>query len=230
MCSDGAEDIPEDDALDSEGMSLDDKINKWFDNWDLDQTRRVEWELSGLHLEDTDPLDSISVDCDSTPDGGSSTPTQAEHRDHKGLTPRVIAYRDFVFRTKEYQWLLAGLLREFRLMSTEPNTIQTIRHTITSSLPSTRRVSRKTSLESCRVSFILDWDPFAFFVQQQYTHRPAEAIKGVVTITGTCQDAQAATCSEYMKQTWPVTGELTLQLVQQVLDGETGIRKRCESL
>ncbi|KAI3316579.1 hypothetical protein HD806DRAFT_517189 [Xylariaceae sp. AK1471] len=231
MCYQGTEDIPENDGLDSEGISLEDKINQWFDKWDFDETQRVEWELSGLDLEDTDPLDSISVDCDSAPDDGSSTPIQAEetseHREQRSWSPREIAYRNFVFHTEAYKWLLVGLLREFRLMSTEPNTIQTIRHTITYSLPSIHRVSRKRSLESCRVRFNLDWDPHAFFVQQQYTIRSAEVIDGVITVTGTSQDAQAATCSEYMKQTWPVTGELTLQLVKQVLDGETGARQLC---
>ncbi|KAI1745785.1 hypothetical protein F4680DRAFT_403240 [Xylaria scruposa] len=224
MCSGGAEHMTESDALDSEGMSLKDKINRWFDRWDYDETRRVEWEMSGLDSEDTDPLDSISVDCDSS---GSSIHIQAEHRDHKSLTPRVIAYRDFVFHTGAYQWLLAGLFREFRLMSTEPNTIQTIRQTIISSLPSARRVSRKASLESCRARFNIDWDPLAFFAQQRYTTSPAEAIKGVITVTGTSQDAQAATCSEYMKQTWPVTGKIMLQLVKQVLGSETGLRQQC---
>ncbi|KAI0967117.1 hypothetical protein F4678DRAFT_252391 [Xylaria arbuscula] len=227
MCSDGAEDTPESDAIESEGMSWEDKINTWFDKWDTDETRRVGWELNGPDLEDTDLLDSISVDCDSATDDDIPTPVPAEHQDHKNLTPRVIAYRDFVFRTEAYQWLLVGLLREFRLISTEPNTIQAIRHIVTSSLPSIRRVSRKAPLESYRVRFNLDWDPLAFFVEQQYTTKPAEAIVGVITVTGTSQDAQAATCSEYMKQTWPVTGELTLQLVKQVLDGETGIRQQC---
>ncbi|KAI0459499.1 hypothetical protein F5B21DRAFT_455072 [Xylaria acuta] len=228
MCLDGAEDFPENDAFNSEGMPLEDRINQWFDNWGCEDSRRVECGL-GDDFEDIDACDTGSEDFDSAPDDGSPTPTPAEeitdHRDHEGSTPRLIAYRDFVFRTEAYEWLLAGLLREFRLMSTDPNTIQTIRQTITSSLPSTNRVSRKTLLQSYRVRFNVDWDPLTFLIQQQYTTGPAEAVMGVITVTGTCQDAQAATCSEYMKQTWPVTGELTLQLVKQVLDGEPGNRQ-----
>ncbi|GAP91233.1 putative Pfs domain protein [Rosellinia necatrix] len=227
ICSDGAEDIPESDALDSEGMSLEDKINKWFEKWDNSETRRFGWEPSGLDLEDTNTLDSVSVDCDSTPGNDSPAPALAEHSDHTSLTSGLIAYRDLVLHTEAYQWLRLSLLREFRLMSTGPNIIQTIRQVIISSLPSIRRVSRKTPLDSYRARFIVDWDPLAFFVQQQYAVKPAEAIEGVISVTGTLQDAQAATCLEYMKQTWPMTGKLTLQLVKQVLDGETGIRQQC---
>ncbi|KAI0532303.1 hypothetical protein GGR58DRAFT_517833 [Xylaria digitata] len=231
MCSQRVDNSPRRVAFGSEEMCLEDRINLWFDNWGCEETQRVEWKSSDLNLEDIDPGDSLSEDFDSTRDDGSLTPIPAEdtpeHQDHKNLAPRLLPYRDFVFRTEAYQWLLAGLQREFRLMSTEPNTIQTIRHTVTSFLPSTHRVSRNMMSESHRVRFNLDWNPLAFLAGQQYIVRPAEAVDGVITVTGTCKDAQAATCMDYMKQTWPMTGKSTLLLVKQVLDGEPGSRHLC---
>ncbi|KAI0466842.1 hypothetical protein F4859DRAFT_496110 [Xylaria cf. heliscus] len=231
MCLEGAEDFPEDNAIKLESMSLEDRINQWFDRGGFEETRQMEWEPENLELEDIDHLDTGLEGFDLGPEDGSPTPTpdkeKTDHWDHKGLTSRLAAHRDFVFRSEAYEWLLVGLLKEFRLMSTEPNTIQTIRQTITRSLPSIHRVSRKSSLQSFQVRFNLDWDPLAFLVQQQYTIRPAEAVKGVITVTGTCQDAQAATCSEYLKQTWPMTGELTLQLLRQVLGGEPSKKHFC---
>ncbi|KAI0439912.1 hypothetical protein F4803DRAFT_529423 [Xylaria telfairii] len=221
MVLDGAGDLPESDAFDSEIMSLEDRINLWFKNWGSKEMWQAERELGSLDLEDIDAFETGSDDLDSVPDDGSPTPVpteeRTEHQDYKSSTPRLTAYRNFVFRTEAYEWLLAGLAKEFRLMSTGLNTIQTIRQTIKSSLPSANRVSRKKLSESYRVYFKVDWDPLAFLVQQEYTVGPAEAIEGVITVTGTCQDAQATTCSEYMKQTWPVTGELMLQFFKQVI-------------
>ncbi|KAI1753776.1 hypothetical protein F4782DRAFT_545546 [Xylaria castorea] len=231
MCLEQAGNSPESAAFDSEDMSLEDRMNLWFDKEGSEETRRAEGELNDVDFGDIDPRDARSEDSDSAPDIGSPTPVSAEevteHGNRKTPAPMLLGYRDFVFHTEAYEWLLAGLQREFRLTSTEPNTIQTIRQSITSFLPLTHRVSRKTSLESYRVRFDLDWNPLAFLVQQQYAVKPAEAVLGAITVTGTCQDAQAATCLEYMKQTWPLTGELTLKLIKQALGGEPGNQHLC---
>ncbi|KAI1132592.1 hypothetical protein F5Y10DRAFT_197377 [Nemania abortiva] len=198
--------------LDSENMPLQDKMNLWFGQT-LKEFPRIERELVDLDLDDIDSE-------------GTAIPGAGTAEEYDGVDP-TSTLRDLVSRSEAYEWLLTGLQREFCLTSTESTTIQKIGQKITSSLPSIRRISRKTRLGSFSVRFDLDWDPYSFLSQQQYAVNPAEAVKGAITLTGTSQDAQAATCLEYMKQTWRLTGESTLRLVSQVIDGESGVRHTC---
>ncbi|KAJ2974973.1 hypothetical protein NUW58_g8490 [Xylaria curta] len=139
-------------------------------------------------------------------------------------------YQEFVFSTEAYKWLLSRLWREFRLVPTEPNAIQVIRDKIMSSLPSAHKISRKLSSRSCRARFELDWDVLEFFKTQGYLNRPDEVFEGVITLTGSCRDAQAATCAQYIHQTWPLTGEMIVQLIKGVLrNGEDhSHRSKCK--
>ena len=58
-------------------------------------------------------------------------------------------------------------------------------------------------------SFDITWDPAQFLVDQFEV--PTEAsLCNVITVTGSREGLQAATCLEYVQQTWPVTGEETL--------------------
>ncbi|CAG9990680.1 unnamed protein product [Clonostachys byssicola] len=131
------------------------------------------------------------------------------------------AYREFVFSTDAFKWLLARLRKEINLVHTEPNTIQVIRERIISSLPIPHKISRKLPSYTYSVRFDLEWDIFQFFKAQKYLKPPDEVLEGVITLTGSCLDAQAATCAQYMHQTWPLAGEATLQLVKDILrDGK----------
>ena len=61
------------------------------------------------------------------------------------------------------------------------------------------------------------WDPVAFLVEQDYDQPSDSEIGQAVTITGSRSDAQALSCREYMKQTWPRTGDRILRLLQSLL-------------
>lgn len=138
------------------------------------------------------------------------------------------AYREFVLKSESYEWLLGRLRRELHLYSTQPNTIQAIRSTILSSLPKPNRVSKKVSSQTYTAIFEVDWDVLGFFRTQGYLNLWSEVFEGVITLTGTSLDAQAATCAQYIRQTWPLTGEVMIQLVKGVLDGEEGFLQHCK--
>lgn len=138
------------------------------------------------------------------------------------------SFRELLHDTEAYEWFLTRLQREFRLVSTEPNAIQQIRNQIRSSLPSADRISRKKDWQSCGAAFELDWDITEFFKTQRYSNRPDQVLRGVITLTGSCRDAQATTCSQYMRQTWPLTGEEMLQLVEKTLKCEEGHSQQCK--
>ncbi|KAI0096788.1 hypothetical protein GGR51DRAFT_566969 [Nemania sp. FL0031] len=192
----------------SEEMCLEERMNLWLEKGSFEETRRDEWDL----VHDTRSEDSSLTTDDET----------VEHLGYSNSAFSLTAYRNLVVPTAAYQWLLGSLQREFRLMPTEPNAIQIITRVIASVLPPIHNISSKTVLDNFRVRFYVDWNPIAFLVEQQYKVKPAEAFEGVITVTGTCQDAQAATTSEYMKQTWPATGDGMLLLVKQVLRREPG--------
>lgn len=137
----------------------------------------------------------------------------------------LIAYRMFLTSNNAYEELLAQLQREFYLVPAKLNIMGEIREKIMSSLPSPRKVSRKISSRSCHAIFQVDWDIVSFFSTQGYLKEPYEAFEDVITITGTCQDAQAATCFQYIKQTWPITGEVVIRLIKDILKGEGHVQQ-----
>lgn len=153
-----------------------------------------------------------------------------ENESEELLDSQLRAYRAFIPSTEAYEWLLTRLLREYRLVPTEPGTLQKIRTTIMSSLPSNHRISRKTSPQSCSARFELDWDIVEFFATQGYSSPPDQILEGIITVTGSCYDAQAATCAQYIRQTWPSTGEVMVQLVKKVLQGGESYSHRCKHL
>ena len=142
----------------------------------------------------------------------------------------LFAYGEFISNTDAYKWLLSRLRNELDLISTEPNTIQAIGDKIMSSLPSTRKISRKLSPPSCSARFELEWEILDFFAAQKYENRPDEILDRVVTLTGSCLDAQAGTCAQYMSQTWPSSGRIILELIQRVLRDKGPFSQRCKYL
>jgi hypothetical protein len=66
------------------------------------------------------------------------------------------------------------------------------------------KVSRKKSVEAYKITFEIEWDPLAFIKEQEYREEPGEAIERAITLTGYAKDAQALTCAQYLRQTWPL--------------------------
>ncbi|RYP02811.1 hypothetical protein DL765_010681 [Monosporascus sp. GIB2] len=200
------EEDPERITNNSDGMSLEERMSLWFQKESFQQ----------VSLEEDLGLDDIG----SQERGiGSNGPDSPDIEGEEVPESWLLAYRRFVFSTSAYEWLLTRLRREFRLVPTEPNTIRMVRDKVTFSLPSAHRISRKVLPQSSSVRFELDWDILEFFETQEYLKRPDEVLEGVITLIGSSQDAQAATCAQYINQTWPMTGEVTLQLVKGVIRG-----------
>ena len=76
----------------------------------------------------------------------------------------------------------------------------------------------------------LDWNPLKFLEEQKYTEKPDEALKRAITLTGSKNDAQALTASEYLSQTWPATGEFVMELVVRVVRNLTTRHATCEHI
>ena len=71
-------------------------------------------------------------------------------------------------------------------------------------------------------SLKIQWDILAFMRDQfRDNDFPNTVLGSVVTISGCAWHAQAATCSEYIRQTWPTHGSEVLNAVQAALDSFT---------
>ncbi|RBR21139.1 hypothetical protein FVER53590_10655 [Fusarium verticillioides] len=183
----------------SDSMSLSELMALWEQNENMEQVS-VEEGLESLELADM----------------------EEEEDGYEEADIWVAAYRDFASSTEGYSWLLTQLQRDINSALEEPTAIQLIRDQVLSSVPSPHRISRSVSSESCSVVFELDWDILDFFDSQEYSKSPDQALPWVVTLTGSSSDAQASVCAEFIKQTWPVTGGITLHLIRDLLKLEAG--------
>lgn len=130
------------------------------------------------------------------------------------------AHRDLINSSPAYHWLLVTLRRGSLLEV--GCSMEDIRQTILSSLKASQKISRSRSAEAFRTTFLINWDPIAFLKEQLYEESLEEAIDKVITLTGSAKNAQALTTLQYLRQTWPITGECVLQLVKNVLRGPRG--------
>ncbi|RSL81851.1 hypothetical protein CEP52_017103 [Fusarium oligoseptatum] len=229
----------------SDGMDYEERIRRWFVDDSFESGRMSPWwgkpsaELDRIH-EESQGLDTNDIGFRED-ENGLRGPYTGDGDDHitsvKGVAEAnneevpeswLQAYRDFIPGTEAYQWLVTRLQREFRLVPTEPNTIGSIGGAIMSSLPSAHKISRRISTQRCSARFELQWDIFHFFQTQEYPGLPDEVLEGIITLTGSSLDAQATTCAQYTHQTWPSTGETTLQLIKEVLKDGDGYLSSCK--
>jgi hypothetical protein len=64
--------------------------------------------------------------------------------------------------------------------------------------------------------FNIEWDPVRFLTEQYPSY--TTIIEDVITLTGSDPNVQAATCAQYMHQTWPITGSETLRALSTAIE------------
>ncbi|KAL5091726.1 hypothetical protein Trisim1_002538 [Trichoderma cf. simile WF8] len=186
------------------------------------------------------PLEEIMSRWDTEPENlaentakplANSTKPRNQIRDsgHDSSISHIFTQKDRLLKSPAYDWLLATIRNQHFLTSSTPDTMQLIRDRVVKSLPLTSRVPQGRPPATHNTTFVLDWDPHAFIKNQGYKVNPQEAIETAITLTGSTIDAQALTCSQYMRQTWPSTGEYIVQLVKDVVGHEPGTSHSCES-
>ena len=106
------------------------------------------------------------------------------------------------------------------------STISMSRQSTKDKLASMKSQILKTFLASeagqYRASLRIQWDILGF-IEDQFSDSdfPNTALGPVVTVSGSAQHAQATTCSEYIRQNWPVQGPRILDSLQDALDSPT---------
>ncbi|KLO92474.1 Uncharacterized protein LW93_12048 [Fusarium fujikuroi] len=146
-------------------------------------------------------------------------------REEEATDTPLLIQDSAILRTTAFEWLLSRLLKQFQLTPMRPYVMQSINEKILSALPQDRIISRKSAPPTDSVSIEFDCHFFQFFKEQSYPRYPHEAFHDVITLTGSCEDAQAATCAQYLSQTWPSTAPYTLELIRDCLMVKPGCQR-----
>ncbi|KAH7136252.1 hypothetical protein EDB81DRAFT_77443 [Dactylonectria macrodidyma] len=134
--------------------------------------------------------------------------------------PNLDDYKHFIESSQAYQWLLLRIKRYSQMdrsgLSLMLDIGLSIRNHLLSFAP-LRKVSRHKAPVSVEMSFSLDWDLRQFIQDQEYTGAPEHILDHIICLTGTSQQAQAMTVSEYMEQTWPAANDPIRLLMRKYL-------------
>ncbi|KAJ0420501.1 hypothetical protein BJY00DRAFT_136689 [Aspergillus carlsbadensis] len=133
-----------------------------------------------------------------------------------------VAYRNLILQSPAYKWLLERLLRETHLDTDEANTQDEIREGILFALPVSPNISRKCPSQTHQMVFEVEWDPIQFIAEQRYEEGRSDAFERAITLTGSVSHAQALTCGQYLRQTWPFSGDCMIGLLREIINSGPG--------
>lgn len=162
-----------------------------------------------------------SVSIEGTWDGSHGSKTDEEI----GMSG-LLEFRAFLSESPAYRWCLATVHREFLLEPSHPNLMEGIGQGISNYLLSSSSISRKRA-GAYQMMFLIDWNPLGFIVEQGYQDAPGRVIEFALTLTGSASNAQALTCAQYLRQTWPESGKQVIQLMKGVVGGAPDTEHSC---
>ncbi|EPS43844.1 hypothetical protein H072_2168 [Dactylellina haptotyla CBS 200.50] len=185
-------------------MSLNEVMALWHQNLEAPE-----------NLENLEALVEDSINSQSL---GESQKDEDKETDQS----RLYVYREFIFKSPHYEWLVKRLRAEAMLSPTQPDARKDIRRKIMECLPLPLRVSKKWHIDYLKLTFLSEWDPYEFIALEHGSEMldgglAFEVFENAITITGTLKDAQALTCGQYLCQTWPSIGRHILNLMKIVL-------------
>ena len=141
-------------------------------------------------------------------------------RAEEDYLPQLPDYEAFIGGSEAYRWLVTKICQHERLAFAKNDAMSKIGSTIRDELRTQeplRKMSHRAPLSSVEIQFKLDWHPGLVLEEQKLTNTPSNVLDTILCITGSCREAQVLTVSEYVRQTWPVTGQAVLSLFTQLL-------------
>lgn len=159
-------------------------------------------------------LDAIDSNMEDLPATVNVGEWDDDYEEFNPIDSRV--YGNLIRSSLAYKWLLRKVDVELRFSPPGNDTLNEIRHRIWSSLQTGHRISRKCSSMAQAVIYEIEWAPLSFIMEQQYKDT-SEIMDKIITITGSANCAQALTCTQYLRQTWPSSGDATIRLVKEVI-------------
>ena len=127
--------------------------------------------------------------------------------------PHFAEARKFLIESKAFKWLLGRIETALNLTTRNGTIMERINDEICTTLSFQKALNR----EIYTAKFEINWRLLDFLREQQYENGEDQDISTIITLNGSAINAQAATCAQYMQQTWPVTGSETLRALQTTL-------------
>lgn len=143
---------------------------------------------------------------------------QGPEAESEGLEEGQTAQDDYFKATEKslaFQWLQSMLQRDLTLHSPKQNLMKGIGQQISHILPKPR-INSNQGTETHKMIFELAWNPIAFLRAQKYSQAHND-IANAITLTGTPRDCQALSVCQYLRQTWPMSSGLIIQLIQDLV-------------
>ncbi|ETS73790.1 hypothetical protein PFICI_14736 [Pestalotiopsis fici W106-1] len=191
----------------------------------LDPAERHKLAQGASHNAARTWLESNQTHDDMTLESVGNDEDQNDEPDHSRdeYLPKALSdYYRVVQNSSAYEWLRGRLRREILYPITGISHIARIHEVVLENI-AFLKVSWQTSLAKCNVQYVVDWDPLDFVTSQDYGEPPNEVIIRALTLTGSLTNAEALTSGDYIRRTWPDTGEHFLHLLQLLLKSGKGV-------
>jgi hypothetical protein len=149
------------------------------------------------------------------------------HEPGKRDLPRLDDYKVFIESSESYRWLISRLWQHGQLSYEGRDTKSEIGNSLREKLRSQesgRKMSHRRPLSKVLAEFVLQWHPESLGEDQRQDHAFSTTLEEILCLTGSWHEAQAMTIADYMRQTWPATGEAVIDLFRQLMaisDDET---------
>jgi hypothetical protein len=171
------------------------------------------------HSEVADWIDRAELGTNLGPVLGDSSEGMLQDVEQQSLTC-LADYKVFVESSESYRWLVSRIWQHGRLSYGDPDTKSEISINLRERLrthESLQKMSHQRPLSKVLVEFILQWHPKDHVEEQGQDYPLSSTLDNILCLTGSWDEAQAMTAADYMRQTWPNTGEAVISLFKLLL-------------
>ncbi|KAH8884390.1 hypothetical protein GQ53DRAFT_770973 [Thozetella sp. PMI_491] len=127
----------------------------------------------------------------------------------------LAAYHKAILDSQAYYWFLASVKRE-SLIQWDPSQprvmVEGIRQKLLEKLV-TGRISRRQAAGTHEVTFSIAWEER---MKEHFLHEDGKTATRFVVLTGSQEQAQAHTITQYLEKTWPADGLQIFHLLKEV--------------
>lgn len=134
----------------------------------------------------------------------------------------------FVTKSNAFRWLLGKVQTAVTLTRREETVMDEMTELILANPISPRAKIRRLFPQTQYIlGFISEWSPLDFLKEQYCDNGEDITLGKVITLNGSAVDAQAVTCSQYMHQMWPSTGDETMRGLEAAISREQSHTSKC---
>ena len=142
---------------------------------------------------------------------------------------------EFLKESKEYQWLLHRIRTSANLSQSGNTILANISRKIHAGLDESDVLKCKQRAKAFKSNTLFTAIfhvglSLRTFLDHYYQDHSCSDIGAVLTLTGDAVNSQAATCAQYMQQTWPISGIEILRVLERSLSKNAADPYKCDIL